>query len=859
MVPFRNSKLTFLLKDSLSGNSITFMLATISPAKDNIEETLSTLRFASSVKKIQTVAVRNLSEKDKIILQLREEVQKLKDEVAARDDGHSLEKEIAAQEKMCDHFEKDYHSHLQAQAELNSARDGALQGLGLSNAEETDLSETQDTPYLLNLSDDPMLSGYLIYVLMRNSTISVGSDPQSMIVLRGLGIPPQLCSFKNEENTNVFLEIEMSRDVNRRVLVNGRAVLPGRPTLLQSADQILFGRACAMQLHVPLQAKLREHPERAELKECLLDTQLDASDSYKELVTAMNGPASLAIEMQWHLVEVCHLVDEANEITREVRKSDGLRLQVALLGDVWHEVPENSIVIRVLRFDDSGKGTLLYFWTMTKLRERIEMMRDAYHSFHNKGSWEGKDTIEDPWIELDMEHRVHLSLHGLEQSKDFLSKKNDLDVPLHKLIESHHLPLHEDEDADSTQSLPGSDTFVDRDSTFADSQDFVPHLATAASLDGSSLDGYGEELSTSHMFVSAEENHIDGSSPASSTPTMMMRVVHNATKHAVGIQENAQHAGRVDHKTTPSVRAFRSEKSMAVISDCVAQAVRGITDKALLNITEKNLVAQIAAEKSKVAVSDCARQAVRLISEKVLLAAFAPSSSPTDSGKRQRSLERAASDQAMASPVQRHNQDTGVQHGYVSPGLRLVQEHKRDRSGALPTDDVKQAPRKGKQIASSAKKRTSSTNDVHEKSRDRPGSPKAQPRKRVSNSKDDGSNLKDSQSLEDIPPISSSQKRKNVVTPRSPRLSNIESRLEARLASTRTPRNQKLEVVWHGSVRLRKSPKLDDKADEVVHTRDVLTGVETQMVGTTLWWRLDDDLWIPMTTPDKAAIVRHTH
>jgi len=53
-VPFRDSKLTFLLKDSLSGNSRTQVLIALSPSSASYEETLSTLRFAQSVKRIRT-------------------------------------------------------------------------------------------------------------------------------------------------------------------------------------------------------------------------------------------------------------------------------------------------------------------------------------------------------------------------------------------------------------------------------------------------------------------------------------------------------------------------------------------------------------------------------------------------------------------------------------------------------------------------------------------------------------------------------------------------------------------------------------------------------------------------------------
>ncbi|CAD7937156.1 unnamed protein product [Amoebophrya sp. A120] len=59
--PFRNSKLTFILRDALAGNSRTIMLTALSPAEDNVQETISTLHFAKSVKSIKTSAVANVS------------------------------------------------------------------------------------------------------------------------------------------------------------------------------------------------------------------------------------------------------------------------------------------------------------------------------------------------------------------------------------------------------------------------------------------------------------------------------------------------------------------------------------------------------------------------------------------------------------------------------------------------------------------------------------------------------------------------------------------------------------------------------------------------------------------------------
>lgn len=61
VVPYRDSCLTRILQNALGGNSKTLMICAISPATDNYEETLSTLRYADQAKKIQNKAVVNES------------------------------------------------------------------------------------------------------------------------------------------------------------------------------------------------------------------------------------------------------------------------------------------------------------------------------------------------------------------------------------------------------------------------------------------------------------------------------------------------------------------------------------------------------------------------------------------------------------------------------------------------------------------------------------------------------------------------------------------------------------------------------------------------------------------------------
>ena len=78
VVPFRDSALTRILQNALGGNSKTLMICAISPASDNYEETVSTLRYADQAKKIKCNAVINESETDKIIRELKEENERFK-------------------------------------------------------------------------------------------------------------------------------------------------------------------------------------------------------------------------------------------------------------------------------------------------------------------------------------------------------------------------------------------------------------------------------------------------------------------------------------------------------------------------------------------------------------------------------------------------------------------------------------------------------------------------------------------------------------------------------------------------------------------------------------------------------------
>ncbi|KAM3140267.1 hypothetical protein pb186bvf_007623 [Paramecium bursaria] len=82
-IPYRDSKLTRLLQDSLGGNTKTVMIANIGPADYNYDETISTLRYAHRAKQIKNKPKINEDPKDATIRSFQEEIQKLKAQLEA--------------------------------------------------------------------------------------------------------------------------------------------------------------------------------------------------------------------------------------------------------------------------------------------------------------------------------------------------------------------------------------------------------------------------------------------------------------------------------------------------------------------------------------------------------------------------------------------------------------------------------------------------------------------------------------------------------------------------------------------------------------------------------------------------------
>ncbi|KAM6915006.1 kinesin-like protein KIF13B [Xenentodon cancila] len=271
-VPYRDSVLTWLLKDSLGGNSRTAMVATISPAADNYDETLSTLRYADRAKNIINHAVVNEDPNARIIRELREEVEKLKEQLTEAESMKvpELKERLEESENLIQEMTVTWEEKLRKTEAVAQERQRQLESLGIS-LQSSGIRVVDDKCFLVNLNADPALNELLVYYLKEHTR--VGSADSQDIQLCGMAIQAEHCVIDVTEDSGVVLTPHR----NARTCVNGAAVTS--PVQLHHGDRILWGNNHFFRINLP---RHMVHEESgAATKMCLstdqLEVDLDAS------------------------------------------------------------------------------------------------------------------------------------------------------------------------------------------------------------------------------------------------------------------------------------------------------------------------------------------------------------------------------------------------------------------------------------------------------------------------------------------------------------------------------------------------------------------------------------------------------
>ncbi|XP_029164395.1 kinesin-like protein unc-104 isoform X5 [Nylanderia fulva] len=301
-IPYRDSVLTWLLRENLGGNSKTAMIAAISPADINYDETLSTLRYADRAKQIVCKAVVNEDANARLIRELKEEIQKLREllkqegidvhegpdgkvtyekkesrdeiirtnkrneedtkETRSRLSSHATSTiaeeavdQLQASEKLIAELNETWEEKLKRTESIRLQREAVFAEMGVAVKEDgvtVGVFSPKKTPHLVNLNEDPLMSECLIYYIKDGFT-RIGSAeaiiPQD-VQLCGPHILSEHCVFENHEGI-----ITLIPKKGALIYVNGREVT--EPLVLTTGSRVILGKSHVFRFNHPDQVRER--------------------------------------------------------------------------------------------------------------------------------------------------------------------------------------------------------------------------------------------------------------------------------------------------------------------------------------------------------------------------------------------------------------------------------------------------------------------------------------------------------------------------------------------------------------------------------------------------------------------------
>ncbi|XP_028395979.1 kinesin-like protein KIF16B isoform X2 [Dendronephthya gigantea] len=251
-IPYRDSVLTWLLKDSLGGNSKTIMIAAIAPGEGNYGETLSTLRYADRAKNIINAPTINEDPNVKLIRELKAEIERLKTIIDG--DHGQVQQSVATEtldeaQKLLEGTESKMERHLRDWAD--KWRDTLLimeeNDLGLHKHRST-LRIDMDPPHLVLLDDDPLNTSITIFSLKEGENFigNLHAEEELDLVFDNDAIQNEHCVV-TYDTRNVIL-----KPLNGYCSVNNKTIT--EPTKLSQGDVILLGEDIRLKFNYPQEA-----------------------------------------------------------------------------------------------------------------------------------------------------------------------------------------------------------------------------------------------------------------------------------------------------------------------------------------------------------------------------------------------------------------------------------------------------------------------------------------------------------------------------------------------------------------------------------------------------------------------------
>mmetsp|Transcript_104254 Transcript_104254/g.185262 ORF Transcript_104254/g.185262 Transcript_104254/m.185262 type:complete len:1108 (+) Transcript_104254:58-3381(+) len=341
VVPYRDSKLTRLLQNALGGSSKTVMICAISPASSNYEETLSTLRYADRAKRIKNAATINENPQDKLIRQLREENEKLRNMVSDGSPGKNENNGISSEEMSLK--QQEISALEQALMEMQKSfaeklADAQKQASEQKTVKKKDKTET-NMPHIANLNEDQLLTAKLRFGF-KEGTTKVGRGTQeddSPAPEVALQVPGILQEHAIIENTGGSCTVLAKGEAAATTFINGVAVQDGIAAPMSHGDRVAFGQCIFVFIE----------PSKGKVADLINSGQVSYAIARKELQGEVSGPSEEDLKASRELAEElerkareaeeakANAKAEAEELMR--RREDEFKAQMEAKQKLWEE------------------------------------------------------------------------------------------------------------------------------------------------------------------------------------------------------------------------------------------------------------------------------------------------------------------------------------------------------------------------------------------------------------------------------------------------------------------------------------------------------------------------------------------
>ena len=458
IVPFRDSSLTKLLKNALGGNSKTVMMAAVSPADINYDESLSTLKFADRVKRIKTVAEVNESPTEKLIRELREENAKLmkmlggqgaptvdlSEASTAIEPGEISEEE---KEKMRKEIEEELRAQMmQNQIELDdSSKSASEKLLEMEKAMEeerkkkqSDIEKRHKKPYLWNLNEDPALSGIVCHVVERTKVL-IGKGEKCQIKLQGLSIMDEHALIEVDKQC-----LHITVREGAKVTLNGDQLAD--KTEIHHNDRILFSSGHVYVVHHPYQFKkaAKEGKTFTPVTWDVVQTEIAEKSGFD---VDRKGKTAEELLLQEDLISLMPMVNEANAISVELDKKK--LFEIALVSPQARGLSKGRTEVMVKISDLIHNNSWL--WDRNKFINRKYKMLEMYQSsIDGDADWDLPEDI-DPFYETVASHvligqvQIHLKCLAYQIGFEESVIITDYQAQERGYLQVEIIPLKEDE------------------------------------------------------------------------------------------------------------------------------------------------------------------------------------------------------------------------------------------------------------------------------------------------------------------------------------------------------------------------------------------------------------------------------